>query len=83
MFCPVTRKVSYDTEELAVEALIQNHIRNDHMPGRGPINVYQCEHCGTWHFTSKGLANPTLENEDVKARIKKEKLGEYWDRKLR
>ncbi len=83
MFCPVSKKVSYENEELALEALIQHHIRNFHQQDRGPRNIYECQHCGSWHFTSKGARHPELESDEVKQRIKKEQLGEYWERKLR
>lgn len=83
MFCPVSKKVIYQTDELALEALIQHHIRNFHQQGRGPKNIYLCDHCGLWHFTSKGEPHPELESSDVKERIKKEQLGEYWERRLR
>jgi hypothetical protein len=83
MFCPVTRKVAYDSEAIALEALFQHHIRQHHPDGRGPINIYECDHCGQWHFTSKGDRHPELDTPEGKARIKKEREGTYWERRLR
>ena len=83
MFCSVSRKVSYASEALALEALIQHHIRQHHSPGKGPVNIYLCNHCGEWHFTSKGEHHPELQLPETQARIKKEREGLYWERRLR
>ena len=83
MFCPVTRKVAYASEYLALEALIQHHIRQHHQSGRGPVNIYLCDHCGDWHFTSKSETHPELLKPETQARIKKEREGTYWERRLR
>ena len=82
MFCPITKKVSYETEHIALEKLIQNHIRNFHQ-GQGPTNIYQCDHCSNWHFTSTGTKHPDLDSPKMKEEIKKEQLGDYWERRLR
>jgi len=68
---------------LALEALIQNQIQNFHREGAGPINIYQCDHCGSWHFTSKGGIHPELQTPALKEKIRKERLGQYWERRLR
>ena len=83
MFCPVSKKVSYPDEALALEALIQHHIRNFHDSGRGPVNIYQCDHCGDWHFTSKAERHPDLDSPEVMQRIQRERLGDHWERRLR
>ncbi|MDH5608232.1 MAG: hypothetical protein OEY56_02025 [Cyclobacteriaceae bacterium] len=83
MFCKVSHKVCYDSETLAEEALIQHHARQHHVPGRGPVNIYLCDHCDGWHFTSKGEPHPSLSRPDVQERIRKEREGNYWERKLR
>ena len=70
----VTGKNGYESEELALEALIQNHIRNRHRDGSGPINVYQCKECDLWHFTSKGIKANILTDKDVLERIQREQL---------
>ena len=61
----VTGKTVFDTEELAVEALVQNHIRNRHRPGAGPVNVYACDDCGAFHFTSRPPAHSILSDPET------------------
>lgn len=73
----------FDTQELANEALINNHIVNDYKPNEGPLNVYQCDDCGLWHFTSKGSKSDLLDDQEVIERIKKERLATYWERQLK
>jgi hypothetical protein len=52
MKCP-TGKNQYSTELLAETALIDLHIHRNFPPDQGPQNIYRCEFCGEWHFTSK------------------------------
>lgn len=80
--CP-SGKRSFDNQELAEEALIQNHIRNYHRTNGGPINIYSCRDCGVYHFTSKGEIHNLLLDEGSKERIKKEQQADFWERKLR
>lgn len=77
----VTGKTCYATEELAKEALIQNHIRNGHRTGSGPINYYKCNDCGNWHFTSKGNPHPMFSDAQTMNKIKKERLVQSWERR--
>lgn len=83
MRCPVTGKVSFDSEIIAEEALLSHHARQFHQPGQGPINVYECDHCGCWHFTSKGEVHHQLNSEKTLDRLNRERLGNHWERKLR
>lgn len=76
-------KRAFDTVELANEALINNHIVNDYKKDEGPLNVYQCEDCGLWHFTSRGPKSDLLNDDEVVERIKRERLATYWERHLR
>ena len=82
MSCP-TGKTSFDSEELAVEALIQNHVRNAHRSGAGPRNVYECAECGCWHFTSKGADHTLFDDPEIIDRIQKESRALEWERKFR
>lgn len=79
----VTGKTVFESLEIAEEALIQNHIRNNHRSGYGPINVYQCQDCENWHFTSTGLINQLLETPEVINRISRERRALEWEFKLR
>lgn len=62
MKCP-THKVVYQSLSLAEDALVDAWIRNNYKIGSGPVNVYQCDDCGHFHFTSKGNMNDRLKNE--------------------
>ena len=83
MHCPVTRKRSFLTEDMALEALFQNHIRNNYHTGQGPINVYLCEECGDWHFTSKGEMHPTLSDSLDNGDLKAERDAFFWEQKFK
>lgn len=78
-----TGKRGFDSKELAEEALISNRSRFHHRDDSGPINVYQCEDCGDWHFTSKGSKSDLLESSDVRKNINLNREANYWERKLR
>lgn len=78
MFCP-SKKREYLSKQEAEEALIQHHIQFDFSPGQGPVNVYRCDRCEAWHFTSKGETASILNDPDVKKRIAREKLGSGWN----
>lgn len=79
----VTGKTIFESKELAEEALIQNHIRNNHRKGSGPINVYECRDCLNWHFTSKGESSGLLEDPIVISRITSEQRAIDWEYKLK
>ena len=81
MRCASGKRI-YETIELAEEALIQNHIRNNYREGEGPINIYLCPNCSNYHFTSKGQTHPMFEDPDTVERIKKERIALDWERKL-
>ena len=78
-----TGKRCFEQESLALEALIQNHAFNNYSSNEGPINVYECPQCGCWHFTSKGNKHSIFEDSGVSERIKRERVANYWERKLR
>lgn len=73
----------FESEAIALEALIQNHIVNTYNVGEGPRNVYLCNECGSWHFTSKGETHSFLDDEETMAKIKKERIASHWERKLK
>lgn len=72
-------KRSFESEQLAEEALIQNHIRNEYRAGQGPINIYECDECGCWHFTSKGMKHDLFNDEEVIHRINAERRAFHWE----
>jgi len=76
-------KISFVSRELAEEALIQNHIRNNHRKGAGPQNIYECEDCGEWHFTSRPPAIPLLSDKNILKRMQDERRSMDWERKIK
>lgn len=79
----VSGKRSYASQNIALEALIQNRIRNKYVEGQGPVNVYACEECGQWHFTSRGNMATKLNDPEVRRRIDLEGEAFDWEQKLR
>lgn len=82
MSCP-SGKNGFYSRELAIEALIQNHIRSGHKKGSGPQNVYDCADCGEWHFTSRTPTAEELLDPETVAFITRERNAMEWERKLR
>ena len=80
--CP-SGKVTYNTMALAEDVLIDSWSRNNYTIGQGPINVYMCDDCGNYHFTSKGAMNARLKTEWDSGRIAKQRLAFDLERKLR
>lgn len=78
-----TGKRCFEDGIVALDALIQNHIINDYASKEGPINIYQCDLCGSWHFTSKGPRHEALADPETQERIRKERRANYWERKLK
>jgi len=82
MSCP-SGKTSFISRELGEEALVQNHIRNNHRKGAGPQNIYECEDCGEWHFTSRPPVADILLDENVQERITKERRSFEWEQRMK
>jgi hypothetical protein len=78
-----TGKVSYDNKEIALEALVQNRTRHNYGEGSGPINIYQCEDCGSFHFTSRGPMNEALTSDENLARIRLGHQAGFWEDKFK
>ena len=68
----------YLTETIAEEALISAWIAYDYGVGNGPINVYLCDDCRSWHLTSRGSMNKKLEAYLSSGKIKKDKEANNW-----
>ena len=75
----VTRKVCFETSEIAEEALINNRVRFK----SGPNSIYQCEDCGYFHLTSSGPEHDVLEDAKTKERIKRAQDADFWEDKIR
>ncbi len=72
-------KRNYDTENLALEALIEAIIR---FPESTVTNVYQCDDCGNWHLTSRGAKHPYLIENLENGYIKRQRQALEWKGKL-
>lgn len=79
----VTGKKMFSTKELAEEALIAVHSHYQMREGMGPVAVYKCDDCGSWHFTSKGPANPKLQSGEAQNQIAIQAEADFWERKFR
>ena len=80
--CP-SGKTSYQSRSLAEDALIDSWIRHNYSPGNGPSDVYSCEDCGEFHFTSKGNMNARLKAAWADGSISKNRRGFQLEDKLR
>ena len=76
-------KVVYHSFSLAEDALIDAWIRNSYSMDNGPVNVYQCDDCGNFHFTSKGLINHRLKEQWDTGQIARNRRAFELERKLR
>ena len=69
------------SESLAETALIDQHIYKGFQIHEGPQNVYQCDHCGEWHFTSKALSrNERLEEMHESGEMRRLQSAQRWER---
>lgn len=73
-------KRKYNSETLAVEALLEARINFD---SNSATTVYLCGDCGYWHLTSRGDMHPKLKAALDSGQIARLKLSNYWERKLR
>lgn len=78
-----TGKNYYFDKHTAIEALIEHLGRNHFSHGTGPINVYRCNICDGYHFTSKGERLAQLNDPAVKSRIQKLRQASDWEGKYR
>ncbi|MBO3700422.1 hypothetical protein [Roseivirga sp. E12] len=76
-----TRKYQYYTQDLAETALIDQHIYKGFLPHEGPQNVYECDHCGHWHLTSKASErNSRLQEMIDSGEMKRKQEASKWER---
>ena len=79
----ISGKRAFANEELAESALMEAHQRNYYKPHEGPVNFYQCEECGQFHFTSKGAVHPHLEKLKKSGQLNSSREADFWDNRLR
>jgi len=75
--CPSGKK-TYESKELAVDALLHARATFSYSSGGGPIAVYKCEDCGHFHLTSKGKMDLALEAHLKSGKIKLQGEANYW-----
>jgi hypothetical protein len=80
--CP-THKKMYPTESIAEDALISAWTTYQYTRGQGPIGVYLCEECGSYHLTSKGTINNKLQESIASGKIQRNKEIDAWLDKIR
>ena len=80
--CPSGKQV-FPSEDVAVEALLDLWSRVDFGLGAAPVTVYVCYDCGQYHFTSKGVRHPRLEELLSGKDLKLRRQASSWERKLR
>ena len=73
----------YLTESIAEDALISAWITYQYTRGQGPIGVYLCEECGSYHLTSKGTINNKLQESITSGKIQRNKEVDAWLDKIR
>jgi hypothetical protein len=73
----------YPTESMAEEALISAWITYQYTHGNGPIGVYRCQDCGSYHLTSKGTINSKLQKALSSGIIQKSKEINTWLDKIK
>lgn len=78
----VSGKHIYPTRETAEGALIDAWIRNNYREGSGPVDIYQCEDCRRYHFTSQGAMNAALKKALEDGTIQKRRNSADWERKF-
>lgn len=76
-------KRAYGSESLAVEALIEAHIQFNYRSGNGPMSIYQCDECGQYHLTSKGLMNDRLAAALKDGSIARQRAVVQWQERFK
>ncbi len=79
----ISGKKRYDSRHMAEDALIDAWERNYYTLTNGPVNVYRCEDCGDWHWTSKGTLNERLAAELRGERLKKKREANDWEKRFK
>ena len=73
----------YFNRALAEDALLEAWIRNYYKLGQGPVNVYTCDDCGNFHFTSKGEMNGRLKEAHDNGQIERSRRAFDLENRLK
>jgi hypothetical protein len=68
----------YPSREMAEEALLEAHAKFNYGPNQGPVNVYRCDECGYYHFTSQGVESERLRKHREEGRLDLEREANKW-----
>lgn len=79
----ISGKRMYSSKEVAEDVLIEAWTRFDYSSGNGPVAVYQCEECGSFHLTSKGAMSEKLSQAIAGGKIQRQKEADRWMEKIR
>ena len=79
----ISHKKTYPSPEIAEDALIEAHTHFDYRAASGPIAVYQCDDCGSYHLTSKGTMNTKLAEYIKTGKIHQQKEANRWLDKIK
>lgn len=74
----VSGKRMYPSQEVAEEVLIESWTRYHYSGGNGPISVYQCDDCGQFHLTSRGIMNKKLADALQNGKVDRQKEANKW-----
>ena len=78
-----THKYEYMSRDLAETALIDQHVYKNFLPHEGPQNIYECDLCGAWHFTSKSPErNAALQELIDSGELKRRQELSKWERRF-
>jgi hypothetical protein len=80
--CP-TGKIVYGSVAIAEDVLIELWSKNEYNPVSAPVGVYQCDDCGFFHLTSKGVMNPKLSEAIASGKIKRQREAGRWEEKFK
>lgn len=79
----ISGKRMYSSKEVAEDVLIEAWTRFDYSSGNGPVAVYQCEECGSFHLTSKGTMSEKLSQAITGGKIQRQKEADRWMDKIK
>jgi hypothetical protein len=78
-----SHKKMYPTESIAEEALIAARTAYDYRDKNGPVGIYHCDICASYHMTSKGPMNQRLAESIASGALKKDVEANIWLDKLK
>jgi hypothetical protein len=78
-----THKKQFMTEGIAEEALLAAWTTYSYKQGSGPVAIYLCSECGTYHLTSQGPMNKKLAESLANGEIDRQKDSNAWMDKIK